>query len=200
MADATLSIDFIIDKYTWFIYFLKAFDTEQNVRALLHSIFWAGIVGGSLADGYLVILRYCELSVTEFLLVFFFFYVSLFSWAYAHALKSFFLFVCFYYFIHCLTICCFIGFPLASLLVKSIHVKRVYWTQPPYAVERGAPTHLRESLVCLFMFKTLYKRVFFFTSLFLLTVISHRDHIVERLSQNATLLVSIVVFLLITIR
>lgn len=84
----------------------------------MHITFWVGIM--PVLNGYLVTLRYCELSVTKSLFLCLFLHFSLLfalRWTYAHALKSSFL--CFYKFIHCLTICCLLGSHMLPCLWNS---------------------------------------------------------------------------------
>lgn len=77
-----------------------------------------GIMPILLKNGCLVTLRYCELSVTEFVFVcLFLYFAQLFALflAYAHALKSSVLhLVFFYYFIHCFYFLLLVGFTHAT--------------------------------------------------------------------------------------
>lgn len=142
----------------------------------------------SLDNGYLVTLRYCELSVTKFSVCVFVFIYLLYCLpyvAYTHALKSSFLCLLLYSLFHHLL---FVGITHASLPVKIIHVRLMYSTQLPYAAERGPNLwliHLCESVICfIYVTDTVYSMHFFFTYFpCFFTVISHRDHIAESLSQ-----------------
>lgn len=136
-----------------------------NNQMYMHHRFGQVSCQFSVENGYLVTLRYCELSVTEFPFVCLFLYFALVVlWAYAHALKSSFLslFLLFYSsFYHLLLV----GFTHATLPLKFIHVRLVYWTRPPYAVERGRSLfliHPCESVMCfIYVTDTVY-HVFFF--------------------------------------
>lgn len=126
---------FIIDPRVIFLKSLRC--RTKRVCTTAHHVLSRGHANCLWKNGSLVILRYCELSVTEFLFVFLYF-AQLFALFYtrAYAFKSSFLsLLLLFYLLFCHLL--LVGFTQATQRLKFIHVRLVYWTWLPYAVERG---------------------------------------------------------------